>query len=127
MRGEERLRLLLAALDIADRGMYLSAISSVWAGERRQRLDELVRSARLEAAEVAFASGHYSQATQLAEIVVKADPYREAAWRLLMKLAHTLGDHDRVISAYRSCEGALRELGAQPSKATSALLNNFRH
>lgn len=126
MRGEERLRLLLAALDIADRGTYLSAISSVWAGERRQRLDELVRSARLEAAEVAFASGHYSQATQLAEIVVKADPYREAAWRLLMKLAQTLGDHDRVISAYRSCEAALREIGAQPSKATSALLNNFR-
>lgn len=126
MRGDERLRLLLAALDIADRGTYLSAIASVWAAERRQRLDELVRSARLEAAEVAFASGHYSQATALAEMVVKVDPYREAAWRLLMKLAHTLGDHDRVITAYRSCEGALRELGAQPSDATSALLHNFR-
>ena len=32
------------------------------------------------------------------------DPYREAAWRLKMRLAQTHGDHDRVIAAYRACE-----------------------
>jgi DNA-binding SARP family transcriptional activator len=126
MRGEQRLELLLAALEIADRGPYLSAVNSAWADERRQRLDELVRSARLEAAEVAFVCGRYKQATQLAEMVVSVDPYREAGWRMLMKLAQVLGDHDRVIAAYRSCERALRELGAQPSATTAALFHDLR-
>jgi DNA-binding SARP family transcriptional activator len=56
--------------------------------------------------------------------VVNADPYREAAWRLLMKVAQTLGDHDRVITIYRSCERALSELGVEPEPATSRLLRN---
>jgi len=125
-RGEERLALLLAALEIADRGPYLSSVSSVWAEDRRQRLEELVRSARLEAAEVALAVGQLAQARRLAEAVVTADPYREAAWRLLMRLAAALGDQDRVIAAYRSCVAALHEIGAQPSGATVALLRDFR-
>ena len=55
---------------------------------------------------------------------IKSDPYREAAWRLLMRLADTLGDRDRVIAAYRSCEQALAEIGAQPSPTTKALLKD---
>jgi DNA-binding SARP family transcriptional activator len=126
MQGEEKLKLLLAALRIADRGAYLPSITSIWADERRQRLDELVASARLDAAEAAFAVGRYSQAAQLAEQVARADPYREAAWRLLMRVADTLGDRDRVIAAYRACERALAEFGAEPSPATAALLRASR-
>jgi DNA-binding SARP family transcriptional activator len=125
-RGEDRLRLLLAALEIADRGPYLPSVTSDWAEDRRQRLEELVRSARLEAAEVAFSLGHLGRARRLAELVVAVDPYREAAWRLLMRLAQALGDHDRVIAAYRSCERALHEIGATPAAATSALLRDSR-
>jgi DNA-binding SARP family transcriptional activator len=126
MRGEERLQLLLAALELADRGPYLPMVTSMWANERRQRLDELVRSARLEAAEVGFGIGNYSLAGRLAEQVVRADPYRESGWRLVMRLAQLLGDRDRVISAYRSCEQALAELGAVPSETTAALLRGSR-
>ena len=57
MRGDERLPLLLAALEIADQGHYLPNVGSTWAEDRRQRLDELVRSARVEAAEAAFVAG----------------------------------------------------------------------
>ena len=125
-RGAERLRLLTAALEIADRGAYLPTVTSVWAEERRARLAELVRSARLEAAEVAFGTSDFALARRLAEAVLTVDPYREAAWRLLMRLADALGDQDRVISAYRGCERALRELGATPSATTAALLHDFR-
>jgi ATP/maltotriose-dependent transcriptional regulator MalT/DNA-binding SARP family transcriptional activator len=124
---EDKLALLLSALQLADRGPYLPTVTSIWADERRQRLDELVCSARLDAAAAAFAVGRYPQATQLAEAVVQADPYREAAWRLLMRISATLGDWDRVIAAYRSCERALAELGAEPSAATSGLLRDTRH
>lgn len=126
MRGEERLGLLLTALNIAEQGAYLPTITSTWAEERRQRIDELIRSARLEAAEVAFGLGRYGLAGQLAEQVVKADPYRESGWRLVMRLAELHGDHDRVISAYRSCEQALVEIGAVPSDTTTALLRGLR-
>jgi len=124
--GEEKLTLLLSALRIADHGPYLPSVTSIWADERRQRLDELVCSARLDAAEAAFAAARYQQAAQLAETVARADPYREAAWRLLMRIAGTLGDWDRVIAAYRSCERALAELGTEPSAATAALLRDSR-
>ncbi len=53
--GDDKLTLLLSALRIADRGPYLPSVTSIWADERRQRLDELVVSARLDAAEAAFA------------------------------------------------------------------------
>jgi DNA-binding SARP family transcriptional activator len=43
-----------------------------------------------------------------------------------MRLADTLGDRDRVIAAYRSCERALAEIGAQPSPTTMALLRDSR-
>jgi DNA-binding SARP family transcriptional activator len=124
--GDDKLTLLLSALRIADHGPYLPSVASIWADERRQRLDELVASARLDAAEAAFAAGRYQQAAQLAEAVARADPYREAAWRLLMRVAGTLGDWDRVIAAYRSCERALAELGTEPSPATAALLRDTR-
>lgn len=126
LHGEDKLKRLLAALQIADRGPYLPAVTSIWADERRQRLDELVCTARLDAAEAAYAAGRHRQATQLAEAVARADPYREAAWRLLMRIADTLGDRDQVISAFRACERALAELGAEPSPATAALLRDSR-
>jgi DNA-binding SARP family transcriptional activator len=125
-RGKERLRLLLDALEIADRGSYLPGVSSHWVEDRRLRLDELVRSARLEAAEVAHSEGLYAQASSLVQRVLQADPYREAAWRLEMRLARTHGDHDRVITAYRACEAALAELGTEPSPTTTRLLRDSR-
>lgn len=125
-RGPERLRLLVAALEIADRGTYLPSVHSRWAEDRRLRIDELARSARLEAAEVAYAEGRYAEASALIRQVLEADPYREAAWRLEMRLAQAHGDQDRVIAAYRSCEAALAELGTEPSPTTARLLRDSR-
>jgi DNA-binding SARP family transcriptional activator len=125
-RDERRLELLQAALDLADRGTYLPAVASAWADERRQRIDELVRSARLEAGEVALSLGRYGLAAQLADQVVKADPYRESGWRLIMRVAALMGDQDRVLTTYRSCEQALAEVGGAPSESTAALVRDLR-
>ena len=53
----------LAAVRAADRRPrpLLPSVNSIWADERRQRLDELVASARLDAAEAAFAPGATSR------------------------------------------------------------------
>jgi DNA-binding SARP family transcriptional activator len=58
--------------------------------------------------------------------VLGADASREAAWRLLMRLANALGDQDRVIRAYRACEQALAAVGARPAASTRELLEHLR-
>jgi ATP/maltotriose-dependent transcriptional regulator MalT len=126
LRGSERLRTLLAAFEIADRGPYLGGVRSAWVDERRMYLARLVRDGRCEAAELAFADGHLKQAGRLAGEVLRQDQFRETAWRLLMRLAHAVGDHDRVVTTYRDCERTLKEIGAVPSTATVQLLSDLR-
>jgi two-component SAPR family response regulator len=126
LRGSERLRTLLAAFEIADRGTYLSAVRSPWADERRMYLGRLVRDGCCEAAELSFAEGHLNQARQLADEVLRQDQFRETAWRLLMRLDHAVGDHDRVVTTFRDCERTLKEIGAEPSSATVQLLTDLR-
>lgn len=126
LRGQDRLRTLLQALEISDRGEYLPGVLSAWAEERRQQLTSVVQEARHDAAEIAFATGHYRQAARLVGDVLHADPFRESAWRLEMRIADALGNQDRVIAAYRACERALTELGTQPTATTVHLLRDLR-
>lgn len=126
MRGQDRLRTLLQALEIADRGEYLPGVGSSWAEQRRRHLASVVQEARHDAGEIAFVTGHYRQAARLVGDVLRADPFRESAWRLEMRIADALGDQDRVVSAYRACERALGELGTRPTPTTVALLSDLR-
>jgi DNA-binding SARP family transcriptional activator/tetratricopeptide (TPR) repeat protein len=126
LRGDERLQATLDALELLERGEYLPGVRTVWAQERRRHLDAVGADARFEAAELAFAAGRYSDAERLTAAVLRDDPYREAAWRLQMRLAGAVGDEDRVIGAFRGCERALGELGARPAGATRHLLDALR-
>jgi len=126
MRGEQKLRPLLEAIEIVDRGEYLPGTRSEWVERRRQELEPRLSDARCEAAEVALAAGRYRQAERLADMVLRADRYQERAWRLRMRLAHVHGDDHRVLATYHACEQALQELGAPPSPATVTLLKNLR-
>jgi DNA-binding SARP family transcriptional activator len=126
LRGGERLRVLLEALEVADRGPYLEGIRSAWVEERREYLTRLIQDARYEAAHVALAADHLRLAARLTADVLRSDPFRESAWRLQMRIAHSLGDQDRVVAAYRECEQALRELGAEPTRTTTQLLHDLR-
>lgn len=126
MRGQERLQATLEALKPADRGEYFAGVDSDWIEQRRRRLADLLATARYEAAELAFSAGHLDDAQRLAERVLRAEPYRESAWRLTMRIADALGDDDGVIVAYRHCEQALRPLGIEPSPGTRRLLERLR-
>jgi len=126
LRGADRLGLLLDALAIAGRGDYLPGIRSGWAEERRAQLAEILKDVRFQAAEAAYETGSFRHAEELLAAVLRADPAREAGWRLQMRLAHAVGDSDRVLAAYRSCERALRELGTKPSATTCALVEDLR-
>jgi DNA-binding SARP family transcriptional activator len=126
LQGEDRLRATTDALALVDAGEYLPGARSAWVEARRERLAELAADARLAAAELHFALGRYGDAGALVAAVLAHDPYREAAWRLQMRLAGAVGDEDRVIAAYRRCEQALDRLGTTPSATTRRLLDALR-
>lgn len=126
LQGEERLLAIGEALAIYDRGDYLPGVRSAWADERHRELAELATDARYEAAELEFAAGRYKEARRLAEQVVGDDPFREVAWRLMMRVSDALGDETGVVHSYHSCERALTQLGTTPSPSTRQLLEQLR-
>jgi two-component SAPR family response regulator len=126
LQGADRIAATLAALAIFDRGEYLPGGRSDWADGRQQELADLATDARYEAAELALAAGDYSQAQSLSAAVLVADPFREAAWRLVMRIADALGDEKSVVRAYHDCERSLGELGTTPSPTTRQLLERLR-
>ena len=124
--GLERSEALRAAIAAFDRGEYLAGVESAWVGERRAEIAALACDARHEAAQAAYEAVRHREAEAWANEVLHADPYREATWRLLMRIAHAAGDEDRVIAVYRRCERTLRAVGAAPAQSTSALLTALR-
>jgi DNA-binding SARP family transcriptional activator len=126
LQGEERLEATLRVIALTKRGEYLEGLSSRWIEERRERINRLISEARYDAAELAFAAGHYSEAAGLVETILARDPFREAAHRLEMRIANAIGDEDRVIAAYRRCEQTLNRLGTAPSPTTRQLLETLR-
>jgi DNA-binding SARP family transcriptional activator len=125
-RGRERLGHLLEAMALIDRGEYLAGVTSTWVDERRQQLVDVAADARHEAAQLLFAEADHAEAKRLATTVLRSNPYREATWRLLMKIANATGDEDGVIDAFRMCERTLSHIGMAPSRTTESLLASLR-
>jgi DNA-binding SARP family transcriptional activator len=126
LQGDERLAATIEALAIYDAGEYLPGARAAWADERQQRLAELVAQARYQASVLAFGAGDYELAARLVAEVLRVDPFREAAWRVRMRIAQALGDEDGVLRAYHECERALSEIGAEPAASTRALFGRVR-
>lgn len=125
-RGGDRLDAALAALRVFERGEYLADARSAWADTRREELLALLTDTRLAAAEAAFDIGDYKRADDLGAQVLAADPFRESAWRLSMRVASAMGDDDRVIARYLACERSLASVFVPPAPSTQQLLTRLR-
>ncbi|WP_205698782.1 BTAD domain-containing putative transcriptional regulator [Conexibacter sp. SYSU D00693] len=125
LRGQERLDAALPALEALE-GEYLPGPRGPWALERREQLRSTATEHRYETATVAFDLGRYDRAADLVEEVLGHEPFREAAWRLRMRVLEALGDDDAVLRAFHACEQALAEFGAAPSSSTRRLLEALR-
>jgi DNA-binding SARP family transcriptional activator len=124
--GDQQLAGLLSALEIAARGPFLDGVGSEWAVIRRRELGDVVADAQVLAAETAFAIGDYPQANELAIAALTADPYRESAWQLRMRVFNALGRGDELVATFRGCEQALSTAGLEPSPGTKRLLEQLR-
>ncbi|HXV94674.1 MAG TPA: BTAD domain-containing putative transcriptional regulator, partial [Pseudonocardia sp.] len=124
--GDARAGPLREALSILDRGTYLPGAAGPWVEERRRHLDVLGGDALLDLARAEFDAERYLDADEAVMRLLARDPYREAGWRLAMRVAEALGDVDDVVRRYRRAEAVLAELGTRPSASTRALLDRLR-
>jgi DNA-binding SARP family transcriptional activator len=126
LSGLRRYESVAEALRATDRGPFLSAVECGWVRRRRTELAARIADARIGMAVAAFEESRFELAEPVLERVVAEDPYRERAWRLLMRMAVARGCDDDVIALYRSCEQALREVGLEPSHPTRLLVAGLR-
>lgn len=126
MRDEQRLQATIEALTLADQGAYLEGIDGEWVRERRRLLADTIAGARHAAAELAVDAQRLVVAQGLICDALRDDPYREATWRLRMRVSNALGDYDGVLTAFNDCERALAVVGATACSSTRALLQSLR-
>lgn len=126
LQGDRCVAAFEAASELLQRGELLEGCRSTWVAERREELNELADRVRFDAATAAFEAGALIKARDLLQKVLRRDPYREASWRLQMRLASAIGDEEAVLAAYGSCEAALTALGVATSQATRDLLVALR-
>lgn len=124
--GQDRRWALSDALRDVDSHRYLSDVDAPWAQRRREQLSATIVRALIDIAQLALAAGDLTEAGERAAEVVEIDPYRESAWRLLMRVRSLLGDGDGVIATFRACARSLETVGIGPADSTRDLLVTLR-
>jgi DNA-binding SARP family transcriptional activator/tetratricopeptide (TPR) repeat protein len=123
--GEGGLALAAAehAVDLVGGGSALEdEPDAEWAEPARERLESLRPKAFLALAAAALESGDARRAADAAGNALDADPYDEAACRLLMRAAAAVGEPGRALAAYAALSERLaEELGADPAAETQAV------
>ena len=95
---------------------------ATWADVARGEQRELLRRARLVAAEAALAIGDTRSALRCAGAAMAADPLDEAACRWYMSASAAAGEPAKSLAAYAALRTRLaEELGADPAPQTQDL------
>jgi DNA-binding SARP family transcriptional activator len=90
-----------------------------WLLDERERLRHAYTAALERLAAGLEARGEHLLGIAYAERLIAADPLREEAYQLLMRLHDAGGNRAKAVRTYHACAGALeRELGIEPSPAT---------
>jgi DNA-binding SARP family transcriptional activator len=100
---------------------FLTGDEGEWAAQWRAKLLDIRVRALSCRAEVAIAHGDPAQAVGDAKLVIEIEPYREAAYVLLMRAHAGAGGRAQALQTYeRLRELMADQLGANPSPASEA-------
>src|SRR5581483_6938072 len=100
-------------------GDLLEGSYDEWVVEERERLRQRYLDALERLSGLLEERGEQARAIPYAERLLRHDPLREEAYRLLMRLHDARGDRARALRVYHACAAALeRELGVEPSAQT---------
>ena len=125
-QGRDKQGALLSCLATLESGPYLARCTSQWALDRADAMVLLTNEVLSEAAQVSYDLAEYTTAQRLVNRLLHRDPYRESTWRLSMRLAGEMGNGDRVIDLFRTCQESLRSVGTEPAESTKRLLRDLR-
>jgi DNA-binding SARP family transcriptional activator len=108
------------------RGDLLEGRHDEWLLGERERLRQRFLGALERLTALLQARGEVADAIGYAERLLLADPLREDAYRLLMRLHDGRGDRARALRTYHACAATLeRELGVAPSAPTRQLYEDL--
>ena len=94
-----------------------------WVLEERERLRQLQVHALEALAERLAAAGRYGEAVEAALAAVRAEPLRESAERVLVRIHLAEGNHGEALRRYLAYRRRLRdELGLEPSPQMTELV-----
>lgn len=101
---------------------FLPAQTAAWFDQQRERLESILVRALECRAEVYLWNREYSIAVDTAREAVRLHPFRESAYRLLMRAHAAHGNSAEALRVYESCRTLMAsELGVPPSPETKAL------
>lgn len=102
---------------------FLPGFDGPWATASRLRLADVRLRALDLLSKVWLAKGEPDQAGRDAEAILRLDPYRETAYRTLIRAHLARGDRASAARAYAQCSERLSvDLGVEPAAETQALL-----
>lgn len=109
-------------------GDLLSDLYDDWALSLREHYHELCIEVLLRIIETLRAKSEYKTAIDYAHKLLVSDPANERAHQHLMFCHITLGDRNRALQQYETCQRILRdELAVEPTRETQALYNWIKH
>ncbi len=109
------------------RGELLPGCLDEWVLRERERLQQTYLGLLERLVHARQSEGAVPAALYYARLLVREDPLQESSYRLLMRLYASAGDRAAALRVYRLCAEVLRrELGVDPSSATTVLCERIR-
>jgi len=101
------------------KGDFLEDCYRDWCLLYRERLLNKYIKALLELAEMYVREGNYDRALELGHSIITKDPFREEAYRILIRCSALQGDRTSALKWFQKCRETLQsELGVEPSQDT---------
>jgi DNA-binding SARP family transcriptional activator len=125
-KNAEKFRENLEAAHAVYRGEFMSGVYEDWAEQRRLYFAEQHSRVLNALAKLAFADKSWSNALKLAHDILTADPFREDAHRLIMKIYAAQGKRSAVVEQFETLQTLLKkELGVAPAPETRKIFQEL--
>ncbi len=108
------------------RGEFMAGVYESWAEERRGFFAEQHARVLNALAKLAFTDKSWSNALKFAGEILKGDPFREDAHRLMMKVYAAQGKRSSVVEQFETLQNLLKnELGVAPAPETRRMFQEL--